>query len=139
MTTACLTFDGYPDLLEGHKHGHVPRTESEEVGLKSFVEREWSFFHQNGGYDSDERRRLTWSLVHQASFDHVDGRTERDGVEAGTESANDVREEVVLHADLAESNLLKLIVGRELSGVDDGVSHDVGSPADPESGDAILL
>jgi len=104
------------ELFKSHEHNNVPATNTEEVGSESFVESHWAFLFEDPVNHGDRVGWLTLYLVHDTCLEDVDGRSDNNGVETGTERACDMEAKAVTDAPL-NSNLFELIVGGKLSSV----------------------
>jgi len=78
------------DLFKSDEHAHVPRTDSKEVGCETLVEGKRTFVFEDLTDQDDGISSLARRLVHQASFENVDGRSNTNSVESSSESAESV-------------------------------------------------
>lgn len=125
------------DLLKSDKHTHVPRTNSKEVSCETLVECKWPFVFEDLTNHDNGVSSLARSLVHQASFENVDGRSNNDGVESSSESAERVKRKSFAHAESLCEDLFVSIVRSKLSCVNDRVTHHIGDDSNPKTGKSI--
>lgn len=125
------------DLLESDEHHDVPAAETHEVGTETLIKGHWAFLCDHLAHDRKWRLARAGLDVHNARFQHIDGRTTNDSSEASAERAGNVRENVVWHAPPI-GHLFELIVRGELGSIDDGVANNVGAHTDPEALHAVL-
>ena len=125
-------------MLERDEHDHIPAAETHEVGSETLVERDGALFFKHASDHTRNRFSASRLSIHNSCLEHIDWRSDTYSDETGAESARNMRDKTVGHAN-GHSVLLKLIVGSKLSCIDDRVTHDIGEHSDPEAANTILL
>ena len=119
-------------LLEEDKREDRVGTEAGVGGSPALEEGDWTL----GPEDLEETVQgapvLTGLVIHHAGLDHVKGRADSGGHEAGQETGGEVGSEVVLKVPGGQEDLLELIVGGQLRSCHEHGPVDIGTPAFPE-------
>lgn len=72
------SWEGCLDLFECYKHDDVPATDAHEVGRESLIEGKRTLVLHNTNEQTWNAAGFSGSSIHDASFEHVDGRADHD-------------------------------------------------------------
>jgi len=123
-------------LLQDDKADNIVSANPQKVRCEPIIESEGPFALE-GFHDAVQHAVVVDSLVHHPRLDYVKGRPEASGREPSSKRTDEVERHGVGNSRVLKHHLLVLVVAGDLSGVDRGVSHDVGYDANPKPSDPI--